>query len=249
MNAVRIARPRSATNIIRFRLPRSARAPATAPKTKSAPVVTAPRMPIAKPDPVRARTSSGRAVALTASPPADTVWLIRRVRKSRFWRSGSSAATTASGSSDITATAEGYRRNADRSRSLAVSCRSVNDRRFERAPRSSLPRVDPGMTSNRSLLSGRSVVDRERQGPRLVAADRWLDVERPAFREDRGDAIDVVRLGLGVEQLARRLAEHPFRDDVADALARAPAVHPNDDRPVVDAGRPAHQLIFGRAEV
>ena len=70
ISAVSTPRPRSARNIIRLRSLRSARAPATIPNTRSGSVCSAPTMPIASPDPVRARTSSGRAVKLTASPSA-----------------------------------------------------------------------------------------------------------------------------------------------------------------------------------
>src|SRR6188508_1239529 len=95
MSAVRIARPRSARNIIRLRSLRSAKAPASMPKTRSGSVWNAPTTPIAKPEPVNARTSSGSAVKLTASPSADTVWLVSRTLKSRFRASGSSGGIAA----------------------------------------------------------------------------------------------------------------------------------------------------------
>ena len=72
ISAVSTARPRSARNIIRLRSLRSAIAPATMPKNRSGRVCSAPTTPIASPEPVRARTSSGRAVKLTASPSAET---------------------------------------------------------------------------------------------------------------------------------------------------------------------------------
>src|SRR5437660_1443441 len=50
IRAVKIARPRSARNIIRLRSPRSAKAPAIVPITKSAPVETAPTIPAALTD-------------------------------------------------------------------------------------------------------------------------------------------------------------------------------------------------------
>ena len=88
IRAVRPARPRSARNIIRLRSLRSASAPATIPRNRSGSVWRAPTMPIATPEPVSARTSSGRAVKLTASPSEDTPWLVRRTLKSRFCASG-----------------------------------------------------------------------------------------------------------------------------------------------------------------
>ena len=45
-------------------------------------------MPIAKPDPVSASTSSGNAVKLTASPSDEIPWLTSRTLKSRFWARG-----------------------------------------------------------------------------------------------------------------------------------------------------------------
>ncbi len=48
-------------------------------------------MPIAKPEPVSARTSSGSAVKLTASPIDETPWLVSRTLKSWFWASGSTS--------------------------------------------------------------------------------------------------------------------------------------------------------------
>ena len=63
------------------------------PMTKSAPVLIAPTIPIARPEPVSASTRSGIAVALTASPAAETLWLTSSVEKSRFRRSGSSVGT------------------------------------------------------------------------------------------------------------------------------------------------------------
>ena len=78
MSAVRPARPRSARNIIRLRSLRSAMAPATIPKKRSGSVWSAPTMPIAKPDPVSARTSSGRAAKLTPSPSDEIPWLVEQ---------------------------------------------------------------------------------------------------------------------------------------------------------------------------
>ena len=68
------ARPRSARNIIRLRSLRSASAPATIPNTRSGSVWSAPTTPIASPEPVSARTSSGSAVKLTASPSDEMPW-------------------------------------------------------------------------------------------------------------------------------------------------------------------------------
>ena len=78
MSAVRPARPRSARNIIRLRSLRSAMAPATIPKKRSGSVWSAPTMPIAKPDPVNARTSRGRAAKLTPSPSDEIPWLVEQ---------------------------------------------------------------------------------------------------------------------------------------------------------------------------
>ena len=61
-------------------------------------------MPIAKPDPVSASTSSGNAVKLTASPSDEIPWLTSRTLKSRFWASGMSIGSTsgwAAGSAGI----------------------------------------------------------------------------------------------------------------------------------------------------
>ena len=82
MSAVNTARPRSATNIIRLRSLRSARAPAIIPKKRSGSIESAPTMPIARPDPVSARTSRGSAVKLTASPSAEMPCEVSRTRKS-----------------------------------------------------------------------------------------------------------------------------------------------------------------------
>ena len=88
ISAVMTARPRSARNIIRLRSLRSAMAPASIPKTRSGSVWSAPTTPMANPDPVSARTSSGIAVNVTASPTAVMPWLVRRTLKSRFRPSG-----------------------------------------------------------------------------------------------------------------------------------------------------------------
>ena len=64
--------------------------PANRPKTRSGIVFRTPTMPIAMPDPVRARTSRGRAVRLRASPKAEMPCPPSSSRKSRFWPRGSS---------------------------------------------------------------------------------------------------------------------------------------------------------------
>ena len=88
ISAVRRARPTSATTIIRLRSLRSARAPANRPKAKSVSAWIARTTPIATPDPVSSRTSSGSAVTPTRSPIDEIPWLTASSRKSRFWDSG-----------------------------------------------------------------------------------------------------------------------------------------------------------------
>lgn len=78
------ARPASAMSIIRRRSTRSAIAPDGSPNRRSGSVLSAPTIPIATPEPVNWRTSSGSAVMLTASPTAETPWPSRITRKSRL---------------------------------------------------------------------------------------------------------------------------------------------------------------------
>ena len=97
MQAVRRARPASARSIRRRRSQRSASAPMGRPSRKSGSVCRAPTRPIARPDPVRPKTSRGTAVKLTASPRADAPWPLRTTRKSRLARSGGSMVSAGSG--------------------------------------------------------------------------------------------------------------------------------------------------------
>jgi hypothetical protein len=64
------------------------------PKKRSGSVCRAPTMPITAPEPVSAKTRSGRAVKLTASPIDDTPCVERSVLKSRLRPSGSSTPST-----------------------------------------------------------------------------------------------------------------------------------------------------------
>src|SRR5450759_603487 len=98
---VMTARPRSATNIIRRRSQRSAYAPAGSPIRRSGSVEIAPTIPIAKPEPVSASTSSGSAVFVIASPNELTPWPSRTTLKSRLRARGSGAMWAASGTAVV----------------------------------------------------------------------------------------------------------------------------------------------------